>query len=116
LKPAAAADDAVPLWKLLLENLLASNLATARPTLTLAVKWPHDRGVPSFWMNRGDSEWWGSYWNKLLSACTVQVLSPGMLAMVMAMPFLKESVFHEGMVRMSGRGIPTKGRIGHSPW
>jgi len=61
-------------------------------------------------MNRGDSEGWGSYRNKLLSTSTVQVCTPGALAMVMPTPFLKGSVFNEGMVRTTWEGDSSEGQ------
>ena len=55
-------------------------------------------------MNRGDSGGQGSYWKRLLGAYTAQVCAPGVLAMTMAMPFLKGSVFDEGTVEDSSKG------------
>jgi len=110
LKPAAAADDAAPWRKLWPENLVALKPAIVRPALTLAINWPHKRGVPSSCVNRGDSGGQGSYWKRLLGAYTAQVCAPGVLAMTMAMPFLKRSVFDEGMVRMMWDGDSSKGQ------
>src|SRR5882672_8229612 len=43
----------------------------------------------------------GMYLKRFLSALTVHVHAPGTLAMCMDTPFLKGSVFEEGMVRIT---------------
>src|SRR5882672_6900525 len=101
---------AAPLRKLWPENLAASNPAVVRPALTLAINWPRERGPLSTCANKGASGGWGSYWKRLLSAYTAQVRAPGALAMVMATPFLKGSVFDEGTVRTTWNGDSNKGK------
>ena len=74
-------------------NLVASKPAIVRPALTLEMKWPHDRGAPSPWVNRGDSEGGWSHRNRLLSAYTSQVHAAGALEMVTG----DSHALHEGV-------------------
>ena len=85
---------------------------------------PLDRGALPSWEKRGASGGHGTYSKRFLSALTVHVRAPGALAMAMDTPFLKGSVFEDGMVRIiwdgndiegivkNGFSDPTKVKIG----
>src|SRR5882672_6527332 len=70
---------------------------------------PLDMGASLSWEKRGASGGHGMYSKRLLSALTVHVRSPGTLAMAMDTPFLKGSVFEEGMVRIIWDGNDIEG-------
>jgi len=64
----ATAEEAAPFLKLWPENFIVSKHVLAIADLTHEIKYPLDRGVPSSWVNSGDS---GSSWecsNKFLRA------------------------------------------------
>ena len=65
---------------------------------------PLDNGELSSLENRGDSGGHSQYSNRLLRAATVHVCAPGALAILIAMPFLKGSVFDDRTVRMMYEG------------
>ena len=67
------------------------------------------RGVPSSQVDRGDSGACSKYLNSDLRAETVHVCAPGALAMEMATPFLKGSVFDEGTVSIAYEGVEIDG-------
>ena len=96
-----AAEDGMPhlkLWSKILEGLRP---ALNSPALTFDINWPHDSGVPSSCMKRGDS---GSCYiclKRFLREATVHVCTPGALEMVIAMPFQKGSILEEGTMRMT---------------
>src|SRR5882724_6426870 len=58
-----------------------------------------DSGVPLSCTKRGDSGGCSTYLNRLLSAKMAHVRAPGVLAIVIATPFLNGSVFEAGTVR-----------------
>src|SRR5882672_4073560 len=64
--------------------------------------------LPS-WKKRGASGGHGMYSKRFLSALTVHVHTPGVLAMAMDTPFLKGSVFEEGKVRIIWDGDNIEG-------
>ena len=55
-------------------------------------------------MKRSDLGGWPTNLNKALRVATVHVHAPGALAIVMATPFLKGSVFEDGTVMMMCNG------------
>src|SRR5882724_11630348 len=61
-------------------------------------------------MNRGDSGGCWTYSDSALRAATVHVCIPGALAMVTATPFLKGSIFEDGMVRVTCNGDDKDGQ------
>src|SRR5882724_5720455 len=69
-----------------------------------------DRGLPSAWMNRGDSGGCWTYLYSDLRAVMVHVCALGVLAMVTATPFLKGSIFEDGMVRVMCDGDDKDGQ------
>ena len=63
------------------------------------MKCPLDNGELSSSENKGDSGGHSQYSNRLLRAATAHVCALGVLAILIATPFLKGSIFDDGMVR-----------------
>src|SRR5882672_11316907 len=70
---------------------------------------PLDRGASPSWEKRGASGGRGTYSKRFLSALTAHVRAPGALAMAMDTPFMKGSVFEDGMVRIIWDGNNIEG-------
>ena len=83
------------------KNFIASDLVFSKPNLTWEMMYLHHSEAPSSCVKRGDSGGCSSYWNKLLRATMVDVCTPGVLEMVIAMPFLKGPISDNSTARMT---------------
>src|SRR5882724_10843106 len=98
------AEDAALRRKLWPENFDTSKPALVRLDLSRPMKEFLDSGVPSSCVKSGDSGGRLMYSKRLLSAVMAHVRAPGVLAIVIVMPFLNGSVFEAGTVRTTWDG------------
>src|SRR5882724_2563346 len=103
------AEDAAPRRKLWPENFDASKPALVRLDLSRPMKEFLDSGVPLSCVKTGNSGGRSMYSNRLLSAVTAHVCTPGALAIVIVTPFLKGSVFEASSVRTTWDGTMMDG-------